>query len=70
MVVPTTCSHITLPQLGIEVRFVDYRQPEQVADLVDAKTKAVFCESIGNPLGNVVDFAAFAGGHRRIYFDC
>lgn len=50
----------TLPQLGIEVRFVDYRQPEQVADLVDAKTKAVFCESIGNPLGNVVDFAAFA----------
>lgn len=50
----------TLPQLGIEVRFVDYRQPEQVATLVDAKTKAVFCESIGNPLGNVVDFAAFA----------
>ena len=50
----------TLPQLGIEVRFVDYRQPEQVADLVDAKTKAVCCESIGNPLGNVVDFAAFA----------
>lgn len=50
----------TLPQLGIEVRFVDYRRPEEVAGLVDAKTKAVFCESIGNPLGNVVDFAAFA----------
>ena len=28
--------------------------------LVDARTKAVYCESIGNPLGNVVDFAAFA----------
>lgn len=50
----------TLPQLGIEVRFVDYRDPQAVAALVDAKTKAVFCESIGNPLGNVVDFAAFA----------
>ena len=50
----------TLPQLGIEVRFVDYRDPQAVAALVDATTKAVFCESIGNPLGNVVDFAAFA----------
>ena len=50
----------TLPQLGIEVRFVDYRDPQAVAGLIDARTKAVFCESIGNPLGNVVDFAAFA----------
>ena len=50
----------TLPQLGIEVRFVDYRKPEDIAGLIDARTKAVFCESIGNPLGNVVDFAAFA----------
>lgn len=50
----------TLPQLGIEVRFVDYRDPQAVAGLVDARTKAVYCESIGNPLGNVVDFAAFA----------
>ncbi|MCG9026237.1 aminotransferase class I/II-fold pyridoxal phosphate-dependent enzyme [Laribacter hongkongensis] len=50
----------TLPQLGIEVRFVDYRDPQAVTGLVDARTKAVYCESIGNPLGNVVDFAAFA----------
>ncbi|MCG8992850.1 aminotransferase class I/II-fold pyridoxal phosphate-dependent enzyme [Laribacter hongkongensis] len=50
----------TLPQLGIEVRFVDYRDPRAVTGLVDARTKAVYCESIGNPLGNVVDFAAFA----------
>ncbi|MCS3806293.1 O-acetylhomoserine (thiol)-lyase [Chromobacterium alkanivorans] len=55
----------TLPQLGIEVRFVDYRRPEQIAELVDARTKAVFCESIGNPLGNVVDFAAFAEQAHR-----
>ncbi|NLR74748.1 O-acetylhomoserine aminocarboxypropyltransferase/cysteine synthase family protein [Leeia aquatica] len=50
----------TLPQYGIEVRFVDYREPGQVAALVDERTKAVYVESIGNPLGNVVDFGAFA----------
>lgn len=50
----------TFPQFGIEVRFVDYRDPASLAGLIDARTKAVFVESIGNPLGNVVDFAAFA----------
>ncbi|MBK6637061.1 MAG: bifunctional O-acetylhomoserine aminocarboxypropyltransferase/cysteine synthase [Rhodocyclaceae bacterium] len=50
----------TLPQYGIEVRFADYRQPESFKALIDARTKAVFCESIGNPLGNVVDLAALA----------
>ena len=55
----------TFPQLGIEVRFVDYRDPAAIARLVDARTKAVFCESIGNPLGNVVDFAAFAEEAHR-----
>ena len=50
----------TPPQLGIEVRFVDYRDPQAVSALVDERTKAVYCESVGNPLGNVVDFAAFA----------
>lgn len=55
----------TLPQLGIEVRFVDYRQPQRIGEMADARTKAVFCESIGNPLGNVVDFAAFADQAHR-----
>lgn len=55
----------TLPQLGIEVRFVDYRDPAALDGLIDARTKAVFCESIGNPLGNVVDFAAFAEHAHR-----
>ena len=55
----------TFPQLGIEVRFVDYRDPAAIGALVDARTKAVFCESIGNPLGNVVDFAAFAAEAHR-----
>src|SRR5512134_2419732 len=50
----------TLPQYGIEVRFADYRDPASFAKLIDAKTKLVFCESIGNPLGNVVDFGALA----------
>ncbi len=50
----------TFPQLGIEVRFIDYKDPASIAGLVDGRTRAVFCESIGNPLGNVVDFAAFA----------
>jgi O-acetylhomoserine (thiol)-lyase len=50
----------TFPQMGIEVRFADYRDPASFAKLIDARTKAVFCESIGNPLGNVTDLAALA----------
>lgn len=50
----------TLPQMGIEARFADARKPETFAALIDARTKAIFCESIGNPLGNVTDFAALA----------
>jgi O-acetylhomoserine (thiol)-lyase len=56
----------TLPQFGIEVRFADYRRPEEFAKLIDGRTKAVFCESIGNPLGNVTDFGAIAAiAHRH-----
>ncbi len=50
----------TLPQYGIDVRFADYRNPASFKPLIDAKTKALYCESIGNPLGNVVDIAALA----------
>ncbi|WP_313104558.1 O-acetylhomoserine aminocarboxypropyltransferase/cysteine synthase family protein [Brevundimonas sp.] len=50
----------TLPQYGIEVRFIDADDVAAVAAHTDERTKAVFCESIGNPLGNVVDFAALA----------
>jgi O-acetylhomoserine (thiol)-lyase len=50
----------TLPQFGIEVRFADYRNPDSFKPLIDARTKAIFCESVGNPLGNVVDIAALA----------
>ena len=42
-----------LPSMGIEVRFAEDASPEAIAKLIDDKTKAVFCESIGNPAGNV-----------------
>ncbi|HZW13726.1 MAG TPA: aminotransferase class I/II-fold pyridoxal phosphate-dependent enzyme [Noviherbaspirillum sp.] len=50
----------TLPQMGIEVRFADARKPDTFASLIDGRTKAIFCESVGNPLGNVTDFAKLA----------
>ena len=50
----------TFPQMGIEVRFADPRDPASFAKLIDARTKAVYCESVGNPLGNVTDIAALA----------
>jgi len=50
----------TFPQIGIQVRFADYRDPTSFAALIDDKTKAIYCESIGNPLGNVTDLAALA----------
>ncbi|MEJ1335411.1 MAG: aminotransferase class I/II-fold pyridoxal phosphate-dependent enzyme, partial [Candidatus Sedimenticola sp. (ex Thyasira tokunagai)] len=50
----------TLPQLGIQSRFADYRDVDAMAALIDDKTKAVFCESIGNPAGNVADLSAMA----------
>jgi len=50
----------TFPQMGIEVRFADSRDPASFAKLIDARTKALYCETIGNPLGNVTDLAALA----------
>jgi O-acetylhomoserine (thiol)-lyase len=56
----------TLPQYGIEARFGDYRDPESFAPLIDAKTKAVFVESLGNPQGNVTDLSRIAAiAHRH-----
>ena len=50
----------TFPQQGITVHFADSRAPESFAKHINEKTKAIFCESIGNPLGNVTDIAALA----------
>ena len=55
----------TLAQYGIEARFVDPGKPEQLADLVDGKTKLVFGESIGNPAGNVMDLDAWSAAAHQ-----
>ncbi len=56
----------TLPGMGIEVRFAEGDSPQDLAKLIDGRTRAIFCESIGNPAGNIVDLAAvadLAGAH-------
>lgn len=50
----------TLPQLGITSQFVDPKDIDGMAALINDRTKAIFCESIGNPAGNVVDINAMA----------
>ena len=50
----------TFPQQGLETRFADPSDPASFAPLIDERTKAIFCESVGNPLGNVTDIAALA----------
>ena len=56
----------TLPQLGIETRFADSATPDAFEPLIDARTKAIFCESVGNPLGNITDLARLAEiAHRH-----
>jgi O-acetylhomoserine (thiol)-lyase len=49
-----------LPKQGIEVRFAASDSPADLEKLIDDKTSAVFCESIGNPAGNIVDLEAIA----------
>jgi O-acetylhomoserine (thiol)-lyase len=56
----------TLPQYGITTRFADHRDPASFEQLIDANTRAIYCESVGNPLGNITDFAALADiAHRH-----
>jgi O-acetylhomoserine (thiol)-lyase len=55
-----------LPKLGIEVRFAADDHADSLAALIDNKTAAVFCETIGNPAGNIVDLEAVAKvAHER-----
>ena len=56
----------SFPRQGIEVRMADQGDFEGLEKLIDEKTKAVFCESIGNPAGNVVDIQRLAEiAHRH-----
>ena len=49
-----------LPKQGIDVRFAESDGADDLEKLVDDRTKAIFCESIGNPAGNIVDLKALA----------
>jgi O-acetylhomoserine (thiol)-lyase len=56
----------TLPQFGITTRFADHRDPASFEPLIDARTKAIFVESLGNPSGNITDIARIAEiAHRH-----
>ncbi|MDR5875788.1 O-acetylhomoserine aminocarboxypropyltransferase/cysteine synthase family protein [Vreelandella gomseomensis] len=55
----------TLPRQGIQVRFADKDDIDGIEALIDERTKAVFCESIGNPSGGVVDLMKLAEAAHR-----
>ncbi len=55
----------TLPRFGIEVRFAAHDDIAALEALIDGNTKAVFCESIGNPAGNIIDLQALADAAHR-----
>lgn len=55
----TLFAHV-LPRQGIQCRFAESDRAEAVANLIDENTRAVFCESIGNPAGNICDIEALA----------
>ena len=60
----TLFAHI-LPSQGIETRFAKSDQADAIECLIDEKTRAVYCESIGNPAGNICDVEAVAAVARK-----
>ena len=55
----TLFAHI-LPSQGVTVRFAESDQPAAIEKLIDGQTRGVFCESVGNPAGNICDIEALA----------
>jgi O-acetylhomoserine (thiol)-lyase len=55
----TLFAHVLRSQ-GITARFAESDHPDAIEKLIDAKTRAVFCESVGNPAGNICDIEALA----------
>lgn len=56
----------TLPRQGIEAKMISHDDYEAFENAIDEKTKLIFCESIGNPAGNVVDIKKLAEiGHKH-----
>src|SRR5271167_4260159 len=61
----TLFAHI-LPGMGIEVRFAKSDRAADIEALIDDDTRAIFCETVGNPAGNVCDLEALASlAHRH-----
>ncbi|HXO64563.1 MAG TPA: O-acetylhomoserine aminocarboxypropyltransferase/cysteine synthase family protein [Steroidobacteraceae bacterium] len=60
----TLFAHI-LPRLGVQVRFGKSDRPAELEALIDDNTRALFCESVGNPAGNICDLEALAAVARR-----
>ena len=61
----TLFAHI-LPKLGVSVRFAKSDRAADIEALIDENTRAVFCETVGNPAGNVCDLEALAAvAHRH-----
>ena len=56
-----------LPHLGIKVRFVDYNSPEHFRAALNAKTRAIFLETIGNPILGVPDFEEISALAREAH---
>ena len=55
-----------LPDLGIKVRFADSDLPQDIEDAIDQDTRGIYCESVGNPAGNVADISGLAEvAHRH-----
>ncbi len=55
-----------LPGQGICVRFAESDDPRAIEKLIDEHTRAVYCESVGNPAGNICDIEALAEvAHRH-----
>jgi len=55
----------TLPSQGVQVRFADSDKADALERLIDDQTRALFCESIGNPAGNICDIEALAAVAAR-----
>lgn len=61
----TLFTHI-LPRQGITIRFAETDQADAIEKLIDGNTRAVFCESIGNPAGNICDIQSLSTvAHRH-----
>ena len=54
------CFTHSFPKQGITVKMVDGADYQGIEDAIDENTKAIYCESIGNPLGNIIDLEKFA----------